>query len=69
MKRTTVSIIAVLVVSLGIWTAFSMTPYPLDAPSTTVVVGVVGLVVAAVQWLAMKLSAKGATNDSKEPDE
>lgn len=61
MKRTTASIIAVLVISLAIWTAYSMTTYPLDAGSTVVVVGVVGLFVAGVQWLIAKFRAKRET--------
>jgi hypothetical protein len=69
MKRTTASIIAVMVISLAIWTAYSMTPYPLDFESTVVVVGLVGLAVAGVQWLLSKLGArKGETNPPEKHD-
>jgi hypothetical protein len=64
MKRTTVSIIAVFVVSLGIWTAYSLTPYPpLDAGETLVVVGVVALAVGCVQWVVTRLEKKRAKHD------
>ncbi|MEO8620045.1 MAG: hypothetical protein ABI625_03195 [bacterium] len=62
MKGTTVFVVVVFIISLGIWTAYSITPYPLDAGSTVVVVGLVGLVVAAVQWLIARLRKK----DTKE---
>jgi hypothetical protein len=58
MKGTTAFVVAVFVISLGIWTAYSVTPYPLDAGSTVVVVGLVGLVVAAVQWLMARMKKK-----------
>ena len=61
MKRTTASIIAVLVISLVIWTLYSMTAYPLAAGDTVVVVGVVGLFVGGVQWLIGKIRAKRET--------
>jgi hypothetical protein len=66
MKRTTASIIAVLVISLGIWTAYSMTPYPLGPGDTIVVVGLVGLAVAGIQWLIAKLTARGTKSDTPE---
>jgi hypothetical protein len=69
MKRTTVSIVAVLVISLAIWTAYSRTSYPLDAGSTLVVVGIVGLVVAGIQWIIAKLNTKGTNDDTTEKTE
>ena len=63
MKGTTASIIVVFAVSLGIWTAYSLTPYPLDATSTLVVVGVVGLAVAGAHWLIGKLKRKGEKHE------
>lgn len=45
MKSTLTTIVAIFVIALVIWTAFSLTPYPLDQLSTVVVVGVVGLAV------------------------
>lgn len=58
MRATTASIIAVFAISLGIWTAYSFTAYPLDSTGTIVVVGVVALAVAGVQWIAAKLKRK-----------
>lgn len=59
MKATTASIMVVFAISLGIWTAYSFTAYPLDATGTIVVVGVVALAVASVRWLVAKLKRKG----------
>ncbi len=66
MKGTTASVIAVFVISLGIWTAYSLTPYPLDAGSTVVVVGVVGLAVAGVQWIVATVKKKSDTDVKHE---
>lgn len=55
MKGTIGSVIAVFVISLGIWTAYSFTTYPLEAGSTVVVVGVVALLVWGVQWFATRM--------------
>lgn len=62
MKGTTASVIAVFVISLGIWTAYSLTAYPLDAGSTVVVVGVVGLVVAGIQWMVSVMKKRADRN-------
>jgi hypothetical protein len=64
MKATTLSIIVVFAVSLGIWTAYSFTPYPLDTTDTLVVVAAVGVAVAGAQWLMTKMRKK-STNDEK----
>ncbi|MEP7001903.1 MAG: hypothetical protein ABI969_15555 [bacterium] len=66
MKSTTAFVVVVFVISLGIWTAYSVTPYPLDAGSTVVVVGMVGLAVAAVQWLIARMRKKDNTEGKHE---
>jgi uncharacterized membrane-anchored protein len=65
MKGTTASVIAVFVISLAIWTAYSFTPYPLDAPGTVVVVGVVGALVFAVQWAIARVRRKKQETEVK----
>lgn len=65
MKGTTVSVIAIFIISLAIWTAYSFTPYPLNAESTVVVVGVVGLLVAATQWALAKMRRKKDATEVK----
>lgn len=62
MKGTSISVIAIFLISLAIWTAYSLTSYPLGAAETVVVVGAVGLVVMALQWLIARLKKK----DTKE---
>lgn len=65
MKGTTASVIAVFVISLAIWTAYSFTPYPLDAAGTVVVVGVVGLLVAATQWVVARMRKRKDATEAK----
>lgn len=66
MKGTTASVIAVFVISLAIWTAYSLTSYPLDAGSTVVVVGVVGLLVAGIQWAISTFRKRGSKDVKHE---
>ena len=65
MKGTTASVIAIFVISLAIWTAYSFTPYPLDAPGTVVVVGVVGALVFAAQWAIARVRRKKEATEVK----
>ena len=66
MKGTIGTVIAVFVISLGIWTAYSFTTYPLDPGSTAVVVGVVALLVWGVQWFATRMKAQDTGSPKHE---
>ena len=65
MKRTMTSIIAVLVISVGVYAAFAST-YPLTKEETIAVVGIVALLVAGVQWVVSKLGARKSVSDTPE---
>jgi hypothetical protein len=65
MKRTMTSIIAVLVISVGIYEAYASTN-PLTKDETYAVVGIVALLVTGVQWIVSKVGAKKSVPDTPE---
>jgi hypothetical protein len=67
MKSTLAMVIVTFVVALGIWTAFSLTSYPLDEGGTVVVVGVVGLVVFGTRAMIASARRKRATEPPSKP--
>jgi hypothetical protein len=68
MKSTLSTVIAIFIVSLLVWTAFSITPYPLDQGSTVVVVGVVGLLIFGVRaMIANAKKSKAAKETAPKP--
>jgi hypothetical protein len=67
MKSTLGLVIVTFVIALGIWTAFSLTSYPLDQGGTIVVVGVVGLLVFGVRAMIVNARRKRAIAPPSKP--
>jgi len=67
MKSTLGLVIVTFVIALGIWTAFSLTSYPLDQGGTVVVVGVVGLLVFGVRAMVANARRKRTAAPPSKP--
>ena len=66
MKLPTGALVAILVLSLGVWMFFYLSPgAPLDASETAVVVGVCALVVFVLRWAWARV--RGARNGGGQP--
>lgn len=66
MKASAGTLAAVLVLSLGVWTAFflAMPESPLTPPETLVVVGVCGVAVVGARWILARLRGRRDAADS-----
>lgn len=51
MQGSVVNVVLILIVSLALWSVFKAADAPLDAPATTLVVGVVAVAVVGTRWL------------------
>lgn len=66
MKRSAVSAVLILVLSLALWMLFFVRRMPLDAPATLVVVGIVALVVVGTRWLLAAYRQRARAGAAKE---
>jgi hypothetical protein len=59
MNQSVVTVVLILIVSLALWSLFKIADAPLDPAATSVVVGLVAVVVVWTRWLIAARRQRG----------